>query len=314
MCVCLLLVTCDCTHGRQCLEHTADMHYYVQPLVVEEVPGGMTTGELVTKLNGGEAVNGVTPATLGDEGAAFLASDDSLLVLLGEAGSGKSMFTWLTVKKCLDEVDVLAQGVRAIGSRRSGTGSGTGSGSGSGSTSSASGNATAILWVPVVIDLKQYKVSELSGLVPRYLRDACGMSDDDVCVLRHGSSPSPLLPRIGVVVVCDGFDELQAEESDRDTKAARGRLREFYNLVTDKQHGHWAVGTLKVVVTTRESRLNGRGDENAVFGKHRRRVLLPFNDAQVPWAMMQLSSWTLRCASTTATETLACIPVSVRRV
>ena len=40
------------------------MHYYVQPLVVEEVPGSMTTGELEVKLNSGEAVKGETHATL----------------------------------------------------------------------------------------------------------------------------------------------------------------------------------------------------------------------------------------------------------
>ena len=138
------------------------MHYYVQPLVVEEIPGSMTTGELVIKLNEGEAVKGVTPATLNDEAAAFMASGDTLLVLLGEAGSGKSMFAWLTVQQCLHAFDAVAAGLHMSAS--SGLDVATGS--------SGSGGA-AIVWVPVVIDLKQYKMSELAGLVPRFLQDVC---------------------------------------------------------------------------------------------------------------------------------------------
>ena len=144
------------------------------------------------------------------------------------------------------------------------------------------------VWVPVVIDLKQYKASELAGLVPRFLRDVCCMSDADIQTLREGVPPLPSLPRAAVVVICDGFDELQAEESGVATKAVRARLRDFFRLVTDAALGGWAAGSVKVVVTTRESGLRGRGDENTVFGKHRRRVLLPFNDAQV---MQRVWSW-----------------------
>ena len=235
----------------------------------------MSVGDLVGKLNGGEAVKGVTPVTLDSEAAAFLSSDDTLLLLLGEAGSGKSMFSWLTVQKCSQAFDAVANGVQTPPDSDGDAGSGSGGG---GEVLSA----TRTIWVPVVIDLKQYKMSEVAGRLPKYLRDVCGMSDADLSVLRNSSPSESTLPRLSVVVICDGFDELQAVESEAATKSVRAGLRDFFNLVTDPARaGVWAAGSLKIVVTTRESRLNGRGDENAVFGKHRRRVLLPFNDTQV---------------------------------
>ena len=98
------------------MEHSAEIHYYVPPLVVEEVPGSMTTGELVTRMNNLEPTKGVLATTLDSEAAAFLASDDKLLVLLGEAGSGKSMFSWLRVQRCVQAFDVVANGLSVQGS------------------------------------------------------------------------------------------------------------------------------------------------------------------------------------------------------
>ena len=92
------------------------------------------------------------------------------------------------------------------------------------------------------------------------------------------------LPRASILVICDGFDELKAEETTDATATVRAGLRDFFNLVSDNARSTWFAGSLKVVVTSRESRLSGRADENAVFGKHRRRVLLPFNDTQVELA------------------------------
>ena len=238
-------------HNLQALSHTGELHYYVQPLVIEEVPGSMSVGDLVGKLNSGEAVKGVTPVTLDSEAAAFLSSDDTLLLLLGEAGSGKSMFSWLTVQKCVQAFDAVANGVVTPpdGDAGSGTGSGGGSGSGSG-TSGSDGSVPvtvlpATVWVPVVIDLKQYKMSELAGRLPKYLRDVCGMSDADLLALRNSSPSVSTLPRLSVVVICDGFDELQAEESEAATKSVRAGLRDFFNLVTDPARaGEWAVGRL----------------------------------------------------------------------
>ncbi len=53
----------------------------------------------------------------GREATAFLASTDRLLLLLGEAGSGKSMFTWLTAVDHMAAFEALASNVGGGGGR-----------------------------------------------------------------------------------------------------------------------------------------------------------------------------------------------------
>jgi hypothetical protein len=92
----------------------------------------------------------------------------------------------------------------------------------------------------------------------------------------------PSLGPVGLLVLCDGFDELQAEASEDATIAARIALKDLYSLLCGKGPGSvWAPGVLRMVCTSRESRLKDRTDENTVFGAHGRRVLLPFSKAQV---------------------------------
>ena len=277
----------DLHRDWQASEHAGELHWYVQPLVVEEVPSstGMTTGtrDLVAKMNKGEVLRGADPVLLEEEAAAFLASNDTLLLLLGETGSGKSMFSWLTVHKCAHVFGAAAKGIWEVSETASGDSRGSSNSSDSVGHGRTGPGDELVAWVPIVIELKQYKTSELGGLVQRSLQDFCGLNGADLRALCSDSTSLATLPRIGVVAICDGFDELQAEESERATKAVRTRLRDFFSVVTDAALGGWAAGMVKVVVTTRtrESGLRYRGDENTVFGKHRRRVLLPFNDAQV---------------------------------
>jgi hypothetical protein len=120
------------------------LHYYIQPRVVEEVPPNVTSGQYVAQLEEGAAGVEDTSQLLGGEAGAFLASDDRLLLLLGEAGSGKSMFTWLTAQQRLGEFEAFERGLGGP-------------------------VACQCPWVPVVIDLKRYRTSELTGLLPRYL-------------------------------------------------------------------------------------------------------------------------------------------------
>ena len=97
-----------------------------------------------------------------------------------------------------------------------------------------------------------------------------------------------------ILLFLDGFDELQAEEGGEvPTRDTRLRLRNLYATVCGGGETEaWSPDVLRVVVTSRESRFNGRADERAVCGAHRRRVLLPFNQQQVHcWAISL--SWML---------------------
>ncbi len=169
-------------------DHAAELHYYIQPRVVEEVPPSLTSGQYVAQLEEGEegeegeeegdegeeegdegdegedgeeegkegeeGEEGIT-RTLVDEAHAFLASDSNarLLLLLGEAGSGKSMFTWLTAQQRLAEFEAFEKGL-----------------GGQGGVDSLESQCP---WIPVVIDLKRYRTSELMGLLPRFLKVPC---------------------------------------------------------------------------------------------------------------------------------------------
>jgi hypothetical protein len=191
-------------------DHAAQLHYYVQPLVVEEPPQQLSTGEYVAKLEAGDA--GVPDVTrlLSEEAAAFLASTapvDRLLLLLGEAGSGKSMFTWLTARRLLDEYDACVAALLDAAIPAAGAGSGA----------TAAGAAPAsVLWVPLVIDLKDFTVSKLRDLLPWYLLNKCDLSEAAIADLRRGV-PLPGLPGVvpRLLLLCDGFDELQAESDEQ---------------------------------------------------------------------------------------------------
>jgi hypothetical protein len=266
-------------HFQFFADHAAELHYYVQPLVVEEPPQQLSTGEYVAKLEAGDLGVPDVTRSLSEEAAAFLASTapaDRLLLLLGEAGSGKSMFTWLTARRLLDEYDACVAALLDAAVPAAGAGS----------RATAAGAAAAapasVLWVPVVIDLKNYKVSKLQDLLPWYLLNKCDLSEAAIADLRRGV-PLPGLPDVvpRLLLLCDGFDELQAEGDPGSTKIARGALENFAAVLCGSVDSAWSPAALKVVVTCRESRLAGRTDENKVFGKHRRRVLLPFNTKQV---------------------------------
>ena len=110
------------------------------------------------------------------------------------------------------------------------------------------------------------------------------LSADAVQGLRTGAPlPGARHTAARILLFLDGFDELQAEEGGEDpTRDTRLRLRNLYATVCGGGETEaWSPDVLRVVVTSRESRFNGRADERAVCGAHRRRVLLPFNQQQV---------------------------------
>jgi hypothetical protein len=175
---------------------------------------------------------------------------DRLMLLLGEPGSGKSMFTWYSSQSYLQQYqEYLAR--------------------------MAKHSTTLSPWIPIVIDLKEHKLSEVCGLLPRYLKDSCGLSESVIRQLRCG----PSLARF--VVFCDGFDELKAEADERLTREVRNGFSDFAANLCGGSELVWPLHALKVVVTCRENRLNGRTEEDALFGKHRRRLLLPFRSTQI---------------------------------
>jgi hypothetical protein len=153
-------------------DREALLHYYVQPFVVEEVPPNLTTAQFVADCEKDSAAatqGGVyaAPAPLATEATAFLASTDRLLLLLGEAGSGKSMFTWLNAVEHMGAFEALAGNVGGTSGGRPGTAPESG-------VDPAHPSGRSHVWIPVVIDLKHYRTSELLGLLPRALQvSAC---------------------------------------------------------------------------------------------------------------------------------------------
>ena len=157
----------------------------------------MSTAEYVAKLEAGEGSVVDTTHLLSGVATAFLDSataDDRVLAVLGEAGAGKSLFTWLTVKRLLAEWEPWMAG---------------------GDVVDVDGTASppGVLWVPIVFELKHYKASELAGLLPRHLKSVLGLTDSAVDDLVFSRARLPWLPGVCVrlLVLCDGYDELQGE-------------------------------------------------------------------------------------------------------
>ncbi len=228
---------------RQAAFHVAEAEYYVPPDAVPEVPGTMTPTELVAALEGrAEGTSGTlpTPGPLVYAADAFFAgASQQVLVVVGEPGAGKSVFTWLQAHRAADAG-----------------------------------------WVPVVLDLKEHKVSALAGVLPRHLL-RCGVPEHAVTCLAKGTPPPGHTAPVKLAVFCDGFDELLI-----DNPAARSALRDFVGVLCGRSGEAWPTTVLRVVVTTRGSVLASAHDEANVFNradgtKHARRVVLPFSDTKV---------------------------------
>jgi hypothetical protein len=224
--------------------HLSDLHYYIEPAAVPgDIPLGITSpAEYVTEVEDGKEVD--ISAPLVDVVRAFLASGDQTLALLGEPGSGKSTFVWkLGQQLCeaspLSSLDSPVSRLSAV---------------------------TAPVLLPLYIELKHYKVGELGGLLDRYLAK-CDLSPAAIHALR---TQDPANPMVRLVVLADGFDELQGDPSS---------VRDFVTLVCGG--AQWAPELLAVIVTSRENRLGSRALENDMFRGHQRAVLLPFSTSRV---------------------------------
>jgi hypothetical protein len=228
--------------------HVADAHYYVPTDAVEALPRGCTPAEFVLRSSEAGAEPPYQALPLQTLVQSFLdGPSPQLLLVLGEPGLGKTAFTWLTAGRCLRSFNQWA-------------------------TSKGPKRPSVSPWIPVVLDLKDYCVSELQGLLPRVLVNKFGMPRAAVESLQQGHHLPEDTWLTRLVVFCDGFDELKVQEGEPS-------IRDFVGTLCG---GEWAASCLKVVVTSRESVLAEQGEEGAVFGdRYARAVMLPFSHAKV---------------------------------
>ncbi len=201
--------------------------------------------DYVTQLDAGSTVDVSRPVS--DAARDFLVSKQQTLVLLGDAGCGKSTFMWQLADRLLG----------ACGSQLLDT-----------PTSRIEQHVFPVV-VPVYIELKLHKASELGGLLDRFLANA-GLSMSVIGALR---AQDPSYPWVRLVVLADGFDELQGDLAS---------VRNFVGTICGG--APWPASLLRVIVTSRENRMGDRGSESTAFGgqgAHRRLFMLPFSRARV---------------------------------
>jgi hypothetical protein len=254
----------------------AELAHYQPSLVVEELPYGWSADQYVAKVESGETLNMSMPLAASLQ--SFLEGDQRVMVMLGEPGVGKSSFLRRVRGTLLQTVRPGPNGVALRGP----------------------GEACDPPWTPLLIELKEHRTSELRGLLLRYLAIA-GLSSEDVEQLRlvtlrgasggygRDGSGKPCLP-FRLLVLCDGFDELQGEDDVQQDQRERDRLRDLLATMQGGPIALWGHGTVKLVVTSRESRLGSRGEEAAVFGlAYSRAHILPFNAVQVRQSREELA-------------------------
>lgn len=231
-----------------------------------EIPGGLNPTEYLTKLESGELPDVSAPLT--EQLGSFLADDSqALLLLVGEAGCGKSMFSWLLAQRCSGTV---VDGVRVP------------------TAHATTVHGYQLPWVPVVLDMLRFKAmgrasethAGLEDCLAHYLVKDCALSAEVVGMLDSGK-PFAEGPLLRLLVVCDGFDELQG--------VADG-IHGMADFVSILRGGRaWSNCTVKVVVTSRDGRLT-HADEERVFPGRVRRVLLPFGDSRVSESLIMAAA------------------------
>ncbi len=121
-------------------------------------------------------------------------------------------------------------------------------------------------WIPVLVELKRYSVSDLVGLLPRLLTVECGLPREVVDGMR---SPQPGQLRVRILLLCDGVDELPGIETVSD-------------LAATLCGPGWSPQVIKVITTCRATVFQHLGEERRVFGDgYTRWLLLPFCTSQV---------------------------------
>lgn len=123
------------------------------------------------------------------------------------------------------------------------------------------------LLLPVVMELKNYRAKTLLGLLPCFL-ESLGMSIDAVNAIRTQPHDRP---KVRLVLLCDGIDELQGDVSSLEDLAA---------TLCGGPGLKWSPSVLTVIATSRErafssTKLLVTSDRLSVV------TLLPFSRLQV---------------------------------
>jgi hypothetical protein len=124
-------------------ERAEDLSLFVEPWCVEEVPLGDTPVSLVQQLERGETVD-----VQGLDMDAFLGSTHQVMLVVGEDGAGKSSVLWHTVRNVLRAFEEFVDGLTVR-------------------FPPVDPPASTVLWVPVVLDLAQFDVHDIRGLLPK---------------------------------------------------------------------------------------------------------------------------------------------------
>ena len=224
-----------------------DLVYYVRPDVVDHVPDSMSSAEYVSKIETHEIENKTRP--LLSEVDDYLQSNDQMMLLLGDPGAGKSLFSWYSTQSRLNQYQRVLEGTEPSDTP----------------------------WLPIVIELKNYRLSEIKNLLPRYLAETCHITPEEQVAIQNDRKP-----KHRILLVLDGFDELK-QEADGQTEIVK---KTFEDCLTACGAGAWYAGQIKVVVTCRLRHLSDTSVEKRYFGHglqqtFRHRVVLPFSSVQI---------------------------------
>lgn len=269
-------------------ERQKGLKAYIHPLVIEKVPDRLSLTELAGELdilNFGATASGERMITLRDGRTTFPAPElllpgdgdpisasagpfesflsdgsQSLFLLLGESGSGKSSFKWHFGKLREAEFRSVHDGLMLM--------------------------LGVTTWIPVCIHLQKYKRSEVKGMLRRHLQEECKLSERELNVVwKSFGSHAPESSAYRLLVFCDDFDELREEESSESGPAhplADGGATDtgkFASEVLSSPDGELA--DAKVVVTCKEGFFNAGLEEEGVFGPCCRRVILPLLSSRI---------------------------------
>ncbi len=213
---------------------------------MEDVPHGTSVLEWARQCDESSSSPRHHSPLLSSAVSDFMAGADQTLALLGDAGGGKSTFA-LQLGRSLCGPDTrrfLATPVTLLG-------------------------PAELPFLPLYIELKRYKASQVKGLLPRVLMGPpYSLSEEAVAAVRD---QIPSDRRVRLLVVCDGYDELHVDEP----------VTDVVSLICGGEGARWPSSVLKVIVTSRPNRFSSRVEEARVFGHHKRLLLLPFSEKRV---------------------------------